>query len=145
MSILHGAGLASKAMRPSNGLGLDSSGIRHVITGETMSSEFMRDKKRARIDRDGRAQSRQLRIAKAHIPPMTSDKEFPDIMEPHRLEKRHAMTCGNSNCVMCGNPRKFFGERTIQERKLFQPELQEDDVSVVRNQTAQDHWIIDNE
>lgn len=24
------------------------------------------------------------------------------------------------SCPMCGNPRKWFGERTIQERRLFQ-------------------------
>lgn len=31
-----------------------------------------------------------------------------------------AMNCGNSNCVMCGNPRKFLGELTIQEQRMFQ-------------------------
>ena len=35
----------------------------------------------------------------------------------HRLHKLNAVTCGNSNCVMCGNPRKFFGELTIQEKR----------------------------
>ena len=24
------------------------------------------------------------------------------------------------SCWMCGNPRKYFGKRTIQERRLFQ-------------------------
>jgi len=24
------------------------------------------------------------------------------------------------SCPMCGNPRKYFGERTIQERRMFQ-------------------------
>lgn len=31
-----------------------------------------------------------------------------------------AMTCGSSTCVMCGNPRKFFDEPTIQEKRMFQ-------------------------
>jgi len=30
------------------------------------------------------------------------------------------MNCGDSNCVMCGNPRKFFNEPTQQEKRLFQ-------------------------
>ena len=34
------------------------------------------------------------------------------------FNKKHALICGNSNCVMCGNPRKFFGEKTIQEKKF---------------------------
>lgn len=38
--------------------------------------------------------------------------------EPHRLAKVSGTTCGNSNCVMCGNPRKFLGEVTIQEEKF---------------------------
>ena len=43
--------------------------------------------------------------------------------QPHRLYKCSSMNCGNSNCVMCGNPRKFFGEKTIQEKSFEQPEL----------------------
>lgn len=35
----------------------------------------------------------------------------------HRLAKTHATTCGDSNCAMCGNPRKFFKEKTIQEQR----------------------------
>lgn len=35
--------------------------------------------------------------------------------QPHRNHKKSAVTCGNANCVMCGNPRKFFGEVTMQE------------------------------
>lgn len=31
-----------------------------------------------------------------------------------------AMTCGNSNCVMCGNPRKTFSELTVQEQSFAQ-------------------------
>jgi hypothetical protein len=30
------------------------------------------------------------------------------------------MTCGDSNCAMCGNPRKFFKEVTTQEKRLFE-------------------------
>ena len=46
--------------------------------------------------------------------------------QPHRLHKNSTMNCGNSNCVMCGNPRKFFGEKTIQEKSFDQLELWDD-------------------
>ena len=45
-----------------------------------------------------------------------------DIEEPHILHKKHAMNCGNPDCVICANPRKAFGEKTIQERRNFQSE-----------------------
>ena len=40
--------------------------------------------------------------------------------DPHRYHKVSGMTCGDSSCVMCGNPRKFLGESTQQEKRLFQ-------------------------
>lgn len=40
--------------------------------------------------------------------------------QPHRFHKTKAMNCGDPNCVMCGNPRKFWGERTIQERRFYE-------------------------
>lgn len=43
--------------------------------------------------------------------------------EPHRLCDNGWSNCGNSNCVMCGNPRKFFNEKTIQERSFEQNKL----------------------
>lgn len=38
------------------------------------------------------------------------------------LESSH-MSCGNPNCVMCGNPRKLMGEITIQEKRITQEKL----------------------
>lgn len=35
--------------------------------------------------------------------------------QPHRYAKMHSMNCGNPNCIMCGNPRKMFNERTLKE------------------------------
>jgi hypothetical protein len=46
---------------------------------------------------------------------------------PHRYHKLSGMTCGSSRCIMCGNPRKFFDERTMQEQRAMQ------DVEQVRN------------
>lgn len=76
-----------------------------------MSTEQDRFQSSRRRLKDNAAIDRQSRIADAH--------GFP--IEPkHRLAKIHATTCGDSNCVMCGNPRKFFGHKTIQEQRMFQ-------------------------
>jgi hypothetical protein len=56
---------------------------------------------------------RQVHIAKSH---------GMDVKEPHKYSKHHVMNCGNPNCVMCMNPRKSFGEKTIQELKFEQTE-----------------------
>ena len=56
---------------------------------------------------------KQCMIAKAHNMQVKAGEE-------HRLAKHSATTCGDSNCVMCGNPRKFFKEPTIQEKKFDQ-------------------------
>lgn len=56
---------------------------------------------------------RQADIAKAHGFPVKAGQE-------HRLAKHSATTCGDSNCVMCGNPRKFFGEKTVAEKSFDQ-------------------------
>jgi formate dehydrogenase assembly factor FdhD len=58
---------------------------------------------------------KQAKIAKHHGFPIKDGQE-------HRLAKHSATTCGNSNCAMCGNPRKFFNEPTIQEKKFMQTE-----------------------
>jgi hypothetical protein len=64
---------------------------------------------------------RQMEIRKAHadvISP-TAPGGRPE-ETPHRYHKVSGMTCGDPNCVMCGNPRKFFGERTVQEQRDLQ-------------------------
>jgi hypothetical protein len=76
-----------------------------------MSTEEDKFKNSKRRHADETAIAKQVKIAKAH--------GFPTGPE-HRLAKVHATTCGDSNCVMCGNPRKFFGEATLQEQRLFQ-------------------------
>ena len=76
-----------------------------------MSTEQDRFKNSRRRLKDEAAIAKQRKIAQAH--------GFPTGPE-HRLAKIHATTCGDSNCVMCGNPRKFFGEPTVQEKRLFQ-------------------------
>ena len=57
---------------------------------------------------------KQLKISKAH---------GITVAEPHTLQDHSALTCVDSNCVMCGNPRKFFKEPTIQEKSFIQKQL----------------------
>lgn len=76
-----------------------------------MSNELAKYLNSRRRFKDEAAIKKQTKIAKAH--------GFPTGPE-HRLAKVHATTCGDSNCVMCGNPRKFWGELTTQEKRLFQ-------------------------
>ena len=40
------------------------------------------------------------------------------IKQPHRFAKHHATNCRTPNCVCCGNPRRVWKQRTIQERKF---------------------------
>ena len=76
-----------------------------------MSNQVERFKHSKRLQKKTRAIKKQSRIARAY--------GFPTGPE-HRLSKIHATTCGDSHCAMCGNPRKFFKERTIQEKSFEQ-------------------------
>ena len=62
--------------------------------------------------------SRQMDIRKAH--------HFPEEHDAHRLHKVSGMNCGDPSCAMCGNPRKFFHEKTIQEQSFEQTEKWDD-------------------
>ena len=79
-------------------------------------AKFINSKRRHKNDV---AVARQVKIAKAaHLP---GTMPGPDIKQPHRLAKRHAMDCGNPQCYLCGNPRKTHKDKlTAQEKRLFQ-------------------------
>lgn len=83
-----------------------------------MSTDQDREKHSKRLHQDDVHIKKQLKIAKQHNMGMPYGNQ--DIDEPHRLSKRHAMDCGNPECHMCGNPRKIFKEKTIQEKKFEQ-------------------------
>jgi hypothetical protein len=85
-----------------------------------MSTEEDKFKNSKRRLKDENAVKRQVKIAKAHG---LTDKDIA-IKEPHRLVKHHAMDCGNPKCILCANPRKTLKELTIQEKRLFQKELE---------------------
>ena len=71
-----------------------------------------REKKSSRRAGTSNAIERQKRIAKAAG--VNHSKK-----QSHRYAKMHSLNCGDSNCVMCGNPRKFFNEPTLQEKRFI--------------------------
>ena len=82
-----------------------------------MSNEDEKLKHSKRILKTDNAVKKQVSIAKTFGLPVD---------EPHKFAKRHAMNCGNPNCVMCANPRKVWKEKTNQERRFEQTEKYED-------------------
>jgi len=81
-----------------------------------MSNETAKYINSRRRHKNDVAIARQVKIAKAHG--LTNKDKA--IKEQHRLAKHHAMDCGQPGCMLCGNPRKIFKERTAQENRLFQ-------------------------
>lgn len=71
-------------------------------------------KRQKRFLQKARNLNRKVKLRK--LSSLSGVPGMPD-RQPHRLAEAPVFNCGNSNCVMCGNPRKFFGELTIQEQK----------------------------
>lgn len=80
-----------------------------------MSDQLQRELRSKRLYQADVHIARRQKIRKNH--------SIPAVDQPHRLYKSVCLACGNSNCVMCGNPRKFWNEPTIQERRFNQPRL----------------------
>lgn len=78
-----------------------------------MSNEIQKAKRSERLHQKDNYIKKQVKIAKAHGFPVKAGEE-------HYLAKHSATTCGDSNCVMCGNPRKFFKDPTVQEKSFDQ-------------------------
>lgn len=81
-----------------------------------MGNEQTKIKVSKRRLKDDNAVRKQVKIAKAHG--LTNKDKA--VKQPHRLAKHHAMDCGQPGCVLCGNPRKIFKQKTMQERKFLQ-------------------------
>lgn len=81
-----------------------------------MSTEADKFNHSKRLQQSENAVKKQVKIAKAYG---LTDKDKA-IKEPHRLEKHHAMDCGQPGCMLCGNPRKVWHELTAQEKRMFQ-------------------------
>lgn len=80
-----------------------------------MSTENDKVKHSERIQQKTKKVTRKVKIAKAF--------GFEDVAKnPHKYAKKSMFGCGNKNCVMCMNPRKAWGEKTIQEQKAEQRE-----------------------
>lgn len=45
------------------------------------------------------------------------------LKQPHRFAKHHALDCGRPGCMVCGNPRKLWKQRTFQEKKMMQERI----------------------
>lgn len=81
-----------------------------------MSTEADKFNHSKRLQQSENAVKKQVKIAKAHG--LTNKDKA--VKEPHRLEKHHAMDCGQPGCMLCGNPRKTWKELTAQEKRMFQ-------------------------
>lgn len=73
-----------------------------------MSNDHDKVKHSRRISKTRDAEIRQVKIARAHG---ITVKEY------HRYAKHHAMNCGRPHCLLCGNPRRIWREKTIQEQR----------------------------
>ena len=90
-----------------------------------MSNEFIKEKRSKRLHDEETNIKRQVKIAKVHG---LTDKDK-SVKEAHRLSKHHAMDCGQPGCMLCGNPRKLFKEKTIQEKSFLQDKLYDESKS----------------
>ena len=80
-----------------------------------MSTEDDKVKHSERIQQKTKKVTRKVKIAKAF--------GFTDVAKnPHKYAKKSMFGCGNKNCIMCMNPRKAWGEKTMQEQKFEQRE-----------------------
>jgi hypothetical protein len=81
-----------------------------------MSDEISKYKHSKRLHKDEVNIKKQTKIAKSY---------GIEVGEPHKLAKKHALNCGNPKCLMCSNPRKTWKEKTIQEKRNEQLDLNE--------------------
>lgn len=88
-----------------------------------MSNDFTKEKRSKRIHDEETKIKKQVSIAKTHG---LTDVDR-GVKQPHRYSKHHAMDCGQPGCSLCGNPRKLFKEKTVQEKSFNQTTAWEDD------------------
>lgn len=85
-----------------------------------MANEYDKQKHGERFFQKVKKLARKLKLAKVY--------NYDHALEnPHKYHKTSLFNCGNPKCIMCMNPRKGFGEKTIQERKFEQNERIKDD------------------
>lgn len=81
-----------------------------------MSSDVFKFLHSRRLHNEYNSIVRQKNIAKAHGIKV-------DDTQAHRFSKKHATNCGRPSCVMCSNPRRTFGQKTVQELSIEQRNL----------------------
>lgn len=93
---------------------------------ETKESKYKHSK---RIQQKENHIKKQVQLAKnyGYHKLSSSMSKMPFMTQPHRHHKTKIFNCGDPHCYMCGNPRKFFGEKTMQEKKFEQKKLHEGD------------------
>ena len=74
-----------------------------------MSKDEDKIKHSKRLLKDENAIKKQVKIAKSHVMPVENT---------HGFAKHHVMDCGQPGCIVCGNRRKVWGEKTVQEQKF---------------------------
>jgi hypothetical protein len=93
-----------------------------------MSDEVEKIKHSERLHQKAKKIKRQIQLAKNYGYHKLSSamSKLPFMTQPHRHHKTKIFNCGDPDCAMCGNPRKFFGEETVQERRLKQAKYYKD-------------------
>jgi serine/threonine protein phosphatase PrpC len=94
-----------------------------------MSDELDKLRHSERLHQKETKIKKQMQLAKNygyHKLSSTMSK-LPFMQQPHRHHKTKIFNCGDPKCYMCGNPRKFFGEETMQEKKHKQEKFYRDD------------------
>lgn len=86
-----------------------------VTSIESSVVNLEKDKRNKRFMQKRRHIDRQLKLRKQYMD--HQDREMIDL-EPHRYHKVKSLNCGDPNCIMCGNPRKFWNDVTIQEKSF---------------------------
>jgi hypothetical protein len=94
-----------------------------------MSTENDKQKHSLRLHQKAVRIQRQLQLAKNYAYHKLSSgmRNWKYLTQPHRNLKKNIFNCGDPRCYMCGNPRKFFKEETMQERRHKQTRLHRDD------------------
>ena len=72
-----------------------------------------KEKRQKRFQQKNRHIDRQVKIKKVSLWYKDGDE-----MQPHRYHKMKAVDCGIPGCRYCGNPRRVWGDKTIQETKF---------------------------
>lgn len=73
-------------------------------------------------------------LRRHHVARLQRNRRFNhgmDLMATTRQRQRALATPALCSCAMCGNPRKFFKERTIQERRALQFDAEQNNFTLI--------------